>query len=118
MGLEIVLCRAYELAAAAYYGSEDYLPKYEEMLQGLKEDVDSYLKKKAEALTASGLSKVSWVALAGSSAEEIVRYANKHHDALVAMCTHGSGVTRWALGSVTEKVVRHSEDPVLVVHAA
>jgi nucleotide-binding universal stress UspA family protein len=119
MGLEIVLCRAYELAAAAYYGSEDYLPKYEEMLRGLKEDVDSYLKKKAEALTASGLSKVSWVALAGSGAEEIVRYANKHHDALVAMCTHGrSGVTRWALGSVTEKVVRHSEEPVLVVHGA
>jgi nucleotide-binding universal stress UspA family protein len=59
------------------------------------------------------------VALEGSGAEAIVRYANKHHDALVAMCTHGrSGVTRWALGSVTEKVVRHSEDPVLVVHAA
>jgi nucleotide-binding universal stress UspA family protein len=37
----------------------------------------------------------------------------------VAMCTHGrSGVGRWVLGSVTEKVVRHSDDPVLVVHAA
>jgi phytoene/squalene synthetase len=32
--------------------------------------------------------------------------------------THGrSGVGRWVLGSVTEKVVRHSDDPVLVVHA-
>jgi nucleotide-binding universal stress UspA family protein len=85
----------------------------------MKEDVQGYLKKKAEALTASGLTKVSWAALEGSGAEAIVGYANKHHDALVAMCTHGrSGVTRWALGSVTEKVVRHSEDPVLVVHAA
>jgi nucleotide-binding universal stress UspA family protein len=34
------------------------------------------------------------------------------------MCTHGrSGVQRWALGSVTETVVRHSENPVLVVRA-
>ena len=119
LDLEIVLCRAYELAATAYYGSEDYLPKYDEMLREMKEEVEGYLKKKAEALTASGLTRVSWVALEGSGAEAIVRYANKHHDALVAMSTHGrSGVTRWALGSVTEKVVRHSEDPVLVVHAA
>jgi nucleotide-binding universal stress UspA family protein len=37
---------------------------------------------------------------------------------LIAMCTHGrSGVSRWTLGSVTEKVVRHSDEPVLVLHA-
>jgi nucleotide-binding universal stress UspA family protein len=119
LDLEIVLCRAYELAATAYYGSEDYLPNYDEMLRDMKEDVEGYLKKKAEALKAAGLAKVSWVALKGAGAEEIVRYANRYHDALVAMCTHGrSGVTRWALGSVTEKVVRHAEAPVLVVHAA
>jgi nucleotide-binding universal stress UspA family protein len=35
---------------------------------------------------------------------------------LIAMCTHGrSGVRRWMLGSVTETVVRHSGDPVLVI---
>jgi len=118
LDLDIVLCRAYELAATAYYGSEDYLPKYDEMLREMKEDVEGYLKEKVEALKAAGLSKASWVALEGAGAEEIVRYANKHHDALVAMCTHGrSGVKRWALGSVTEKVVRHAEEPVLVVHA-
>jgi nucleotide-binding universal stress UspA family protein len=34
------------------------------------------------------------------------------------MCTHGrSGVQRWVLGSVTEKVVRHATGPVLVVRA-
>jgi nucleotide-binding universal stress UspA family protein len=38
---------------------------------------------------------------------------------MIAMCTHGrSGVQRWALGSITEKVVRHSDNPVLVVRAA
>jgi nucleotide-binding universal stress UspA family protein len=119
LDLEILLCRAYELAATAYYGSEAYLPKYDEMLRDMKADVESYLMKTAVALAASGLTKVSWVALPGSDAEEIVRYANQHHDALVAMCTHGrSGVARWALGSHTEKVVRHAEEPVLVVHAA
>ena len=118
LDLEVVLFRAYELAASAYYGKEAHLPNYDEMLRELKMEVEGYLQKTAEGLTASGLTKVSWVASPGSDAEEIVRYANQHHDALLAMCTHGrSGVARWALGSVTEKVVRHAEEPVLVVHA-
>ncbi len=37
---------------------------------------------------------------------------------LIAMTTHGrSGVMRWALGSVTEKVIRHSHVPLLVVRS-
>ena len=115
---EVVLGRAYELAASTYYGNEDYLPKYDEILRALKQEVESYLHQKSAALKASGVSKASWVALEGSGAEEIVRYANGHPDVLLAMCTHGrTGVTRWTLGSVTEKVVRHSNKPVLVLHA-
>jgi nucleotide-binding universal stress UspA family protein len=118
LDLEVVLCRAYELPASAYYGSEDYLPDYDEMRRQVKAEAESYLAEKADALKAAGLPRVSWVALEGSGAEEIVRYTHTHRDALVAMCTHGrSGVSRWVLGSVTERVVRHSDDPVLVVHA-
>jgi nucleotide-binding universal stress UspA family protein len=119
LDLEVVLCRAYELAASAYYGSEDYLPNYDEMLVNLKKEVEDYLTDKAGSLKQAGLARVSWLAMAGSGADEIVRYSREHPDALIAMCTHGrSGVRRWVLGSVTERVVRHSEDPVLVVHAA
>ena len=118
LDIEVVLCRAYELAASVYYGSEDYLPNYDEMLSRLKDEVEGYLAEQADALKAAGLNKVSSVALEGSGAEEIINYARKHPDSLVAMCTHGrSGVSRWVLGSVTEKVVRYSGDPVLVVHA-
>jgi nucleotide-binding universal stress UspA family protein len=119
LNLEVVLYRAYELAASAYYGSEDYLPNYDEMLLNLKKEVEEYLAKKTAALKSAGLERVSWIAAAGDGADEIVRYSREHPDALIAMCTHGrSGVRRWVLGSVTERVVRHSGDPVLVVHAA
>jgi nucleotide-binding universal stress UspA family protein len=115
---EIVLVRVYELPAAAYYGSEDYLPNYEELKDQVKLEAADYLDKKIDALKAIGLEKVSWVLLDGSDANEIIRYARESPSALVAMCTHGrSGVKRWVLGSVTEKVVRHSGDPVLVVRA-
>jgi nucleotide-binding universal stress UspA family protein len=116
---EVVLCRAYELAASAYYGSEDYLPNYDGMLRQIKAEVESYLGAKVEWLKVSGLTNVSWVALEGPSAEQIADYSRKHPGAIVVMCTHGrSGVSRWVLGSVTEKVIRHSSDPVLVLHAA
>jgi nucleotide-binding universal stress UspA family protein len=119
LDLEVVLCRAYELAASAYYGSEDYLPNYDEILLNLKKEVEDYLANKADWLKTVGLTRVSWIAIAGSGADEIVRYSREHPDALIAMCTHGrSGVRRWVLGSVTERVVRQSGDPVLVVHAA
>jgi nucleotide-binding universal stress UspA family protein len=117
LDVEIVLCRAYELAASTYYGSEDYLPKYDEILRELKVEVEEYLQNKITELKACGVTKASWVALEGAGAEESVRYAKGHPDGLVAMSTHGrSGVTRWTLGSVTEKVVRHSNQPVLVMH--
>ena len=119
LGAEVVLFRAFELAASAYYGSEDYLPNYDEMLRQLKVEVEGYLKEKAEGLAAAGIAKVSWVAFEGPSAEQIADYSSTHPDALLIMCTHGrSGVSRWVLGSVTEKVIRHSSDPVLVLHAA
>jgi nucleotide-binding universal stress UspA family protein len=117
--LETVLCRAYELPASAYYGREGDLPNYDQLLRDLKAEVEDYLAKKTESVKLAGFSKVSWIALDGSSAEEIIHYARSHPGALIAMCTHGrSGVRRWVLGSVTEKVVRHAGAPVLVVHAS
>lgn len=116
--LDVILFRAYELPAGAYYGSEDYLPNYEELLTHLREETRAYLERKVAELEAQALGSVSPVAAEGPSAEEIIKIARETPDSLVAMCTHGrSGVERWVLGSVTEKVVRHSGDPVLVLRA-
>jgi nucleotide-binding universal stress UspA family protein len=119
MNLEVVLFRAYELPASAYYGSEDYLPNYEKLKDELRKEVQSYLSKQIEMLQSQGLEKVSSFVIEGSGPDEIISYAHKRPNTLIAMCTHGrSGVKRWVLGSVTEKVVRHSGDPVLVMRAA
>ena len=119
MNLEIVLFRAYELPASAYYGSEDYLPNYEELKNNLRKEVQSYLGKEIETLKSQGVEKVSFFVTEGSGPDEIISYTRRRPDTLIAMCTHGrSGMKRWVLGSVTEKVVRHSGDPVLVMRAA
>jgi nucleotide-binding universal stress UspA family protein len=65
-----------------------------------------------------GIANVSYVAQEGFAADQIISLARKSPDNLIAMCTHGrSGVKRWMLGSITETVVRHSSDPVLVIRA-
>ena len=54
----------------------------------------------------------------GHSAEEILRYAEENRIDLILMTSHGeSGVTRWALGSVADKVLRASTVPVWLVPA-
>jgi nucleotide-binding universal stress UspA family protein len=114
--LKVVLFRAYELPAAVYYGRESYLPDYEGMKAQFREQAGDYLEAKAKSLRAQGVDKVSFELVEGEGADEIAAYARKNPQALVAMCTHGrSGIRRWVLGSVTEKVVRHSGNPVLVV---
>jgi nucleotide-binding universal stress UspA family protein len=56
------------------------------------------------------------IILEGSPAHEIVDFAEKNGIDLIVMGTHGkTGIMRFLLGSVTEKVVRHSNKAVLVV---
>lgn len=118
MNLEIILFRAYELPASAYYGKEDYLPNYEELKAQVKIEVQSYLNKQIEELKSHGIENASLFITEGAGPEEIIGYAHERPNTLIAMCTHGrSGLRRWVLGSVTEKVVRHSGDPVLVMRA-
>lgn len=115
----MVLFRTYELPASAYYGRENHLPNYEELKNRVKEQAQDYLDKRIEAIKAEGVQRVSSVLIEGSGPNEIIDYARKTPNALITMCTHGrSGVKRWVLGSVTEKVVRHSGDPVLVMRGS
>ena len=117
--LGVVLFRAYSIPTSAYAGGEGYYAvNYEELLTAMREEAVDYLEKRTEAVKKLGIANVSYVAKEGFAADEIISLARKSPDNLIAMCTHGrSGVKRWVLGSVTETVVRHSADPVLVLRA-
>jgi nucleotide-binding universal stress UspA family protein len=105
LDLEMVLFRAYELPASAYYGSEDYLPNYDQLKEQMKQQVRNYLADKMTKLKAEGVTRVSSVIVEGAGPNEIVGYARNTANNLVAMCTHGrSGLKRLVLGSVTKKL--------------
>ncbi len=122
--LEIVLVR---VLTRIYFAPPDtILPLFSQNVLDQKElwaqaraEVNEYLASKVEELHAQGLPHVSSLLLessAGGAAAEIIDLARTTPANLVAMSTHGrSGVGRWVLGSVTERVVRYSNDPVLVL---
>lgn len=121
LDLEVVLMRAFAIPYGAYStGDGFYDPvNLEAFLARLREETFDYLERKTAHLKRNGLAKVSFVAKEGLSADEIIKFARETPANLIAMSTHGrSGVKRWVLGSVTETVVRHSGDPVLVLRAA
>jgi len=54
----------------------------------------------------------------GDTSDAICDFANENNIDLIAMSTHGrGGISRWALGSVTDKVLHSSPKPILLVRA-
>ncbi|MEE8472184.1 MAG: universal stress protein [Dehalococcoidia bacterium] len=62
--------------------------------------------------------KVKGSLRSGNPAEEILRYAEKNEIDLIAMATHGrSGISRWVLGSVADRIKEAADTPVLLLRA-
>ncbi|MFC2045349.1 universal stress protein [Chloroflexota bacterium] len=83
---------------------------------------EEYLNKLASSLSKQCITVQTTVipAKAGQSpADIILDYVDNNSVDLIIMSTHGrSGAARWAFGSVTDKVMRHSKVPVLTVAPA
>ena len=103
-----------------------YVPEgIQEGLMSSMEDQESeeqamqdYLELKVQEARARGVSTVESVMPRGFPAGELVALTQSHPHSLMVMTTHGrSGLGRWALGSVTDRVVRHTDQPVLIVRS-
>jgi len=58
------------------------------------------------------------VTVIGRPHEEIVRFAETEQVQVVVMCTRGSsGISRWLMGSVADRVARSVNVPVLLIRA-
>jgi len=90
---------------------------WESMETEKKASAAAYLDKLISGISIPGASLRGKI-LQGRVAETLAEYAEKNGVDLIIMATHGrSGVSRWALGSVADKVMRSSCVPVLMVRA-
>ena len=73
---------------------------------------EAYLEKIGKTFT--GVAS-SHMVMKGNPEEVVIEKAASYGDTLIAMTTHGrSGVDRWLLGSVAEKVLRGTTNPLLL----
>ncbi|MCX7938324.1 MAG: universal stress protein [Thermoflexales bacterium] len=77
---------------------------------------EDYLKQVAARVASEVSTEVSIAVLDGVVADSIVDYAQDVGADLIVMTTHGrTGMERWLLGSVAERVVRGAKCPVLLI---
>jgi len=101
-----------DYAATGFYVDYTKLNEYEEKLVRAETiALEKELRDKGLTVTHSVTSDLD-------AADEIIKVGKKVGADLVVMSTHGrSGLRRWIFGSVAEKVLRHGEIPLLLVHA-
>jgi nucleotide-binding universal stress UspA family protein len=107
---------------AATYGVLDPLATQRERerrsFEIMYQNAESYLASQALALRGEGLD-IEVDVRCGPAADLIVEAAEGAHVTMIAMATHGyGGLRRWALGSVTDKVVHETSTPVFIVRDA
>jgi len=95
------------------------VPYTEAELEQIKKPVIEYLDKVSEALKKNPMVTVkSLVKVGDDPASQILKASNELQIDLIAISTHGrSGITRWAFGSVADKILRGGNTPVFMVRA-
>jgi nucleotide-binding universal stress UspA family protein len=75
-----------------------------------------YLSQAEKKLRESGLKITTQSSLGSNVAEEIIDFASQNKVDLIIVATHGrSGVSRWAFGSIANKILQSSPVPVMVI---
>ena len=117
-GAELTLVTVVHLTLGAVAAKLETIPEAAaERRAALRAEATIYLEKVQRDLKDQGV--VARVrALEGDVAHEIITYAEREGFDLVTMATHGrSGIDRFVMGSIAEKVVRSTIKPVLLIRA-
>jgi len=92
-------------------------PDWRKFVKAMCEAGENYLKTIANRFKGKDI-KVTYEVLTGEAADKIVEYAAEQKVSLIAMSTHGrTGLARWVLGSVTDKVLHGARIPILLVRS-
>ncbi len=118
LGASVTLLRTTDISYYTPMGEDYPASMYDDLIQEATVEAEEYLKHMSQQLSNEGVGESQSYVRQGEAAGTILDMADDSPSTLIAMCTHGrSGVGRWVLGSVTDRVVRHSNRPVLVVRA-
>jgi nucleotide-binding universal stress UspA family protein len=112
-GAEIVLLRVAVDPAAEFAFSDPSIASG--FVQEMEAESKTYMQSVCSKLQSAGF-QTSVLSRDGAIAETILAVASETKSDVIAMSTHGrSGVKRWLMGSIADRVVHHSTVPVLLI---
>ena len=83
-----------------------------------KQNLEKYLEKIVGQLNDAGILGVEGVILEGNAANSVVDFARSHNVDLIVLSTHGqSGLSRWNVSSVVQKILLGSYRSLLLIRA-
>ena len=110
---EILLLRVSVNPAAEFSFSDPLIAS--DIVQELESESLAYMQSVRGKLQKAGF-RTSFLICQGAIAETILSVAAEHQADVIVMSTHGrSGVKRWLLGSIADRVVTHSDRPVMLI---
>ncbi len=115
-GAEVTLVTVAELSLGVAGAKLEAFPQAAaEQSAALRAEAIGYLEKVQRALRDQGV-MARVIVLQGDVASQIIAYAEQQGFDLITMATHGrSGIDRFVMGSIAEKVLRHTITPVLLI---
>jgi nucleotide-binding universal stress UspA family protein len=113
--IPVELLGVVDIAEMARHVSADRVSMLRTLVDDATRKFGDYLERVAKNFPNG---KVLCTVRQGNAPEAIIESAAAEKQTLIAMATHGrSGLDRWLLGSVAEKVLRGASNPTLVVRA-
>ncbi|MCE9644968.1 MAG: universal stress protein [Chloroflexi bacterium] len=113
-GAEIVIMRVPVTPNLEYLARSPGLAT--KIIEETEIEAEEYLQAETSKLAKEG-AKVTSIMREGPIPEMILKVADEIHADVIAMSTHGrSGIQRWLMGSVADRVVHHSHIPVMLIH--
>ena len=111
----VELLAVVDIAEVARHVTADQSSMLRTLVDDTSRRLDKYLQTIAKNFPTGA---VHYTVKNGGAAEVIVELAAPDSETLIVMATHGrSGLDRWLLGSVAEKVLRATANPLLLVRA-
>ncbi len=82
----------------------------------IREEATKYVNETVNKLAKDHV-KATGLTREGPVPDTILEAAEQTHADLIAMSTHGrTGIKRWLMGSVADKIVHHAHIPVMLIH--
>jgi nucleotide-binding universal stress UspA family protein len=101
---------------------EAFVKEAEQIQESEKANANKYLAEESGKFNQENIDVKFDIVQASDSkgvADAILEYAKNSNADLIIMSTHGrSGISRWAIGSIADKIVRSSVVPVLTIAPA